>query len=147
LFTPGAVVPGELFASGEEPVFGDAAGDAAGEPVGLTAGAAAGLAVATGLGVVGLTSGVEVHAPKNTAEAAQTVSRTFLLNVIVFILFPCRSHASAVGRCHAVLSRQAGLPKDPSPQIVRHKAGERSRFTLASQITRYPPIRPVWITS
>lgn len=110
--------------------MGDAAGDAAGEPVGLAAGDAVGLDVAAGLGVVGLISGVEPHAPKNTAEAAQTVSRTLLLNIVVFILFSLPKHCFGCGFSHAVLSRQADFPLKPVPADCPARAGKTAGLLL-----------------
>ena len=84
-FVPGnGLVPGLLVGEALGEPVGEAAGElvAAGEPVAAGDEVTAGLGLATGLFCVVFAS---VHAPRNAADAAKTVSRTDLLIVFTSI--------------------------------------------------------------
>ncbi len=115
---------------------------------------AAGLAVAAGLGivfvvVVVLTSGVEPQAPRKTAAAAQTVSRTLLLNIVVFMLFfLCRIFRPLGYVTRFFPDRPTTRKPVPAshPTFAAFEAilsVKRSRFTHEQQFCR--PFRPVSI--
>ncbi len=104
------------------------AGEAAGDPTGLVD------ATGTGVGDAdGFTSGVLLHAPKAAIPAAKTTSRTDLLNVFVFICFPCQPLFRGVTNDCGPAVLSVGRSLCPTPrilQVVTIRTSGLNDFTL-----------------